>query len=328
MNDAFTSWALGRGGFFTRGEAKDYGYSDSDIQSATHEGHWVRLRHGYYAPGDLVAGLNPLERHSLQGRAVQHRLGPEYALVGTTACAVQGVEVLPDDLSTVHVARIGGRSGRKEAGIRYHNFPFDPSDIVRVGDAQVVRPGHAVWHGACDVGTESALVLFNSAMHQNVATPSELDERASAFERWRGSRTARLAYRLSDPRVETVGESRTLFLCWENHVPWPEPQVEIRDAAGRLIARTDFAWDVYRHVCEFDGKVKYEKYARPGESVSDVVLREKAREDLVRAQRWGMTRLIWIDLLGTVRRRRTAALLWQGMEQSRRLYTRNRTVLV
>lgn len=114
----------------------------------------------------------------------------------------------------------------------------------------------------------------------------------------------------------------------EHHLPHPDAQFEIRDGSGRVVARSDFAWELYRHLCEFDGRVKYVRYARAGESTSDVVLREKLREDLVRAQRWGMSRLIWIDLIGTARRLRTANSLRQAMEQSRRLYAANRTVLV
>ena len=48
---------------------------------------------------------------------------------------------------------------------------------------------------------------------------------------------------------------------------------------------------------EFDGKVKYGRLLRPGESPADAVFREKVREDRLReALQWGMVRLVWADL--------------------------------
>lgn len=327
MTDAFANWAADRGGFFTRSEAKDYGYSDSDIQGATREGYWLRLRHGYYAYAEQCAALEPRERHCLTARAVLHKLGDGYVLAGPSACAALGIDTWGADPETVHVVRASGRSALRAAGVQYHDFPVDPSDVVRIGDISVLRAERAVWQASCGLSTEGALVCMNSALHRQVVEPAGLEEVMQAFDTWPGSRTARLAHRMADGRIETVGESRTFFLCWEFHLPRPEPQYAVYDEQGRLVARTDFAWLEHRHVCEFDGKVKYLRYLRPGESVSDAVLREKHREDRVREQRLGVSRVVWIDLYGPTRRLRTAHRLDAGLEQSKRLYTRNRVVI-
>jgi hypothetical protein len=58
-------------------------------------------------------------------------------------------------------------------------------------------------------------------------------------------------------------------------LPTPELQFDVRDAGGMLIGRSDFAWHGGRLPGEFDGKVKYEKFLRPGESAGDAVFREK-----------------------------------------------------
>ncbi|MGH3360119.1 MAG: hypothetical protein ACRDO7_15060 [Nocardioidaceae bacterium] len=39
-------------------------------------------------------------------------------------------------------------------------------------------------------------------------------------------------------------------------LPRPRPQFEVVNGEEALVARTDFAWLEYRHVCEFDGRVK------------------------------------------------------------------------
>lgn len=220
MTDGFTTWALQRGGFFRRAEAKDYGYSDSDIQAAVREKRWLRLRHGYYSFTDHVAGLNPRQRHVLLSRAVRDRLGPGYVLVGVSACAAQGIELWNARLDVVRVARLDGRTGRNEAGIRYQRLSLDPSrDVVDLDGLAATRPERAVWEASCELSTEAGLVCINSALHRNKVEDEELHKAGADFECWPGSRKARLAHRLSDGRIETVGESRTFFLCWEFGLP-------------------------------------------------------------------------------------------------------------
>ena len=80
--------------------------------------------------------------------------------------------------------------------------------------------------------------------------------------------------RLADARIESVGESRTAFLCWRSGIPSPVPQWQVF-GDGRLVARLDFAWPELDAWLEFDGREKYVKFLRPGDSVTDAVLREK-----------------------------------------------------
>ena len=65
---------------------------------------------------------------------------------------------------------------------------------------------------------------------------------------------------------------------------------------GRSTAYTDFAWPAQRTVGEFDGKVKYGRLLRPGQSPGDVVYAEKLREDTIRAEDWEVVRWTWADL--------------------------------
>ena len=69
-----------------------------------------------------------------------------------------------------------------------------------------------------------------------------------------------LASPLSDSPGESV--SRVQFLRYG--VPQPEQQFHLVDHTGELVGIADFYWKEYRHLGEFDGKAKYEKYRRPG----------------------------------------------------------------
>ena len=79
----------------------------------------------------------------------------------------------------------------------------------------------------------------------------------------------------------------------------PELQHPVLDADGNLIGICDFYWEEDHHVGEFDGKVKYGRLLRPGESPGDAVFREKRREDRVRAQLFGMSRWVFADMSAT-----------------------------
>jgi hypothetical protein len=183
-----------------------------------------------------------------------------------------------------------------------------------------------LWESALETSTEGAVVSFDSGMHRGATTPEKLASIASLFDRWPRSRHARLALRLADGLSESVGESRTRFMSWAHQLPKPTLQFEVRDSSGVLIGPCDFAWEEYRHLGEFDGLVKYQRSWRQGEDASAAVIREKAREDLLRAELWGMSRLIWLALQ---RRRQhdTVLALIRDLDRSRQLFTHNRCTI-
>ncbi len=82
----------------------------------------------------------------------------------------------------------------------------------------------------------------------------------------------------------------------EEGLPSPIPQREIFDQDGVLIGRADFAWEQYRTIGEFDGKVKYGDLLQPGQLPSDALFAEKLREDAFRDAGWQIVRWIWADL--------------------------------
>jgi hypothetical protein len=106
----------------------------------------------------------------------------------------------------------------------------------------------------------------------------------------------------------------------------PELQYHVIDSHGVLVGIADFHWDEHRHLGEFDGKVKYQKLLRPGESASECVIREKKREDAMRADFRGMSRFIWSEVMPH-QARRTMADLARALDQSYRLYVRGRTII-
>ena len=81
-----------------------------------------------------------------------------------------------------------------------------------------------------------------------------------------------------------------MHLC---RFPAPELQFPVVDRNGTLW-HADFGWPRFRLLGEFDGHVKYTRAEfTQGKSIADVVWDEKRREDLMRAQGYGMARWLW-----------------------------------
>jgi very-short-patch-repair endonuclease len=84
---------------------------------------------------------------------------------------------------------------------------------------------------------------------------------------------------------------------WREHIPKPEPQFEVINAQGNLVGIVDFAWPEFGVFLEFDGAIKYERLRRTGETLEDVILREKRRqEQICLATGWTCIRITWEDL--------------------------------
>ena len=89
------------------------------------------------------------------------------------------------------------------------------------------------------------------------------------------------------------------MLMWKYHLPEPQLQVEVIDElTGVLLGTTDFGWPEHRLLGEFDGKIKYGRLLKPGQSPGDVVFNEKRREDRIRESTgWSMIRFVWDDIV-------------------------------
>jgi hypothetical protein len=307
-------------GFVSRPEILDRGYGDRDIRDALRSGVLTRIGAGLYAPGPAYARLTDDEKLAARSRAVSHRHRGAVVLTHQSAAAIHGIAMWGARLDEVHVTRRDGGRGRHEARVHHHVGRLGPTDVVEVDGVLVSSPDRCVWELACEQTTESALVSADSALHRGLVTNESLHEIAGQFRTWGGSRSGRLALSLADGRAESPGESRSRYQFWRHGLPRPDLQFRVLDENGVVVARTDFAWQLYRHLAEFDGRIKFDGTFSPEGFGS--VFDEKRREDLVRAQYWGLTRLIWADLPEPAVTTMTARLR-TDLERSRSLHARH-----
>jgi hypothetical protein len=284
-------------GIFLRREAEALGYHDQAIAKAVREGEWIRVRRGAYTFVHRWEGLSISARYDLVSRAVVRQSQTVVALSHTSALNQWGCPLWDATLDEVHVTRPDGKSGRRDAGVRQHRGVVLDGDVVEHTGLLVTSPVRAVLEYTTIADVEHSLVEVDDVLHRGLATSDQLRDRYAEMTHWPDTLTTDLILRLADGRSESVGESRTRFLCWRQGLPAPIPNYPVYDENGVEVARVDLAWPELGLFLEFDGKVKYEKLLRPGERASGVVFREKQREDMIcRLTGWRCIRIVWADL--------------------------------
>lgn len=283
-------------GYFTRADVLAGGHDDRAIRRCVRMRAWVRLRPGTYTFSDLW-NTDDQQRHLVLARSVAAKLGPAVALSHTTAALVHGLRVWDADLSQVHVTRLDGGAGRTESGIVHHEGFTVPADLRIVNGLLVVHPARAAVETASLLSIDAGLAVLDSALQLGLTDRPELDATFTLHRSWPQMQGVQVVVRMADAGAQSVGESRTRYLCYAHSLPAPVLQYQVRDRSGRLLGVTDFAWPEHRLIGEFDGQVKYGRFLRAGEQPGDAVFREKRREDAIcELLGWRMIRLVWADL--------------------------------
>lgn len=284
-------------GSFTRADALEAGYDDQAIRRSVKARHWTRIRYGAYTFTDLWSVMDAPTRHLAAAHAAVRKLGSSVALSHTSAALEHGLAVWDADLSLVHVTRLDGGAGRTEAGVVHHEGFCVESDLEQRDGYLTVGPARAALETASLSSAEGAVVVLDDGQHKRLFTPEQVDTQFALMQHWPHTLHLQFAVRFTDGRAESVGESRSRYLCYVHGLPKPDLQFHVYDERGRLVGITDMAWHEQRLLGEFDGKVKYGRLLGPGEEPGDAVFREKVREDaLRRVTGYSMIRLTWADL--------------------------------
>lgn len=270
---------------------RDQGFSYDEILRMMRRGELQRIRRGAYA----VPAEADLDRESLHRRLVQATVPAllDGSVVSHHSAAVlHGLPVwLPEDVR-VHVTRLG--EGKRRTLLHVNPAPLTDDEIVVVDGIAVTSIARTVLDLARTRSMEQAVAAADHALRAGLP-PELFTDGLAQMRRWPGVCAARRVVEFADPRAETVGESISRVRILRDGLPKPDLQVEILGAFGEVIARVDFYWHQFRTAGEFDGKVKYGRLLKEGQTADDVVFEEKLREDAVRGEGHEMARWIWED---------------------------------
>jgi len=272
------------------------GYTDRELRRWLRVGELALLRRGNY-----VLGAAPPEtahaRHRVLVRAAFGQLGEGVVASHVSAAVVHGLPTWSVPLDRAHVTRHRRSGGRRHRLVHVRTARLDPDEVIQVSGIPVTSVARTVVDLARIASFESAVVTADAALGAGLVNAEELADSLRRMRRWPGCPAARRALGFADGRSESVGESRSRVAIARAGLPVPVPQWEVRDDDGHLVARVDFGWPERNTVGEFDGKLKYGRLVKPGQSPADVVFEEKRREDELRAQGLTVVRWTWDDLL-------------------------------
>jgi very-short-patch-repair endonuclease len=294
MNPKLKVIASGQGGVFSRQQAAAAGYTPEQMRERLADGRWERVRHGQYAEAQDLSQLAPWDQRRVRHRSAIHAVVNSIR-PGSAAVSHQSALVLHDltlwgvDLDEVHLTRLDERRGRAASGVRHHRNKLLPIDLTEVEGLAVTTLPRALVELACTNSFESVVVAADCAFRGRMVSKEEALRLLAVIEFWPGSPTARAALAFGNRLSESVGESRLRVLMHDHGLPAPVLQFEFSDAAG-FVARVDFYFPDYLTVVEFDGLMKY------GGGSPEVLIREKIREDRLRALGVEVVRITWADL--------------------------------
>lgn len=285
------------GPIWLRRELLDGGHSDRSLAQLVRAGELKRVRRGAYTDGGTHEAADDAARHALLARAVVGQAQTKVVLSHISALPFHQAPMWGMPLDVVHLTRLDGHAGRAEAGVRQHSGRILEGDVVVRHGLEVTSATRTALDITTCVGVESSLAVVNDLLRRRLTTMDDLRRRYGPMSQDPHTLRTDLVLRLADPRLESIGESRTFWMLYRFGVPAPVPQYEVRDAAGRVVARLDFAWPHLRVWLEFDGRIKYVDHLRDGETVVDAVVREKERESRIcELTGWRCIRITWADL--------------------------------
>ncbi len=270
------------------------GYGDDEVRALLRRGELATVRRGAYVSGPRSGDATL--RHLAQIRAASEQLDPGAVVSHLSGAVLLGWDVWGLPLTRVQVTRHRRTGGRRDPSVHVRAAPLRDDEIQFVDGVAVTCAARVVTDIARTVPFEQAVVVADCALARGDVTPEALAEAIARQKGWPGAPNARRALGFADGRSGSVGESRSRVAIMRAGLPPPQLQREFRDDRGGHLGTVDFWWERQRLIGEFDGLAKYGRLLKPGQSVADVVVAEKIREDALRDQDTRMLRWLWVDL--------------------------------
>lgn len=273
----------------THGHLMANGLSDNDIRTQLRTGALIRVRRGVYR---LPRELDHVAEHLHLVRATVPTAHPSSVLSHQSAACLHGIPVPRTSLGHITMTRRTGSHGNATAYMKTFSSPIDDDEVEVVDGIVVTTLARTVADLARTMPYGWGVVAFDAALRSGATRPDLMDS-LERHSKLRGLPVARRALEFADPRSESPAESLSRVQFARYGIPPPDLQFEIRDAAGRLVARADFLWHEFNLVGEVDGKWKYGQLLKPGVSPEEAIMAEKEREDNIRHLGYWLTRWGW-----------------------------------
>lgn len=282
-------------------------YSTRRLAQQAKKGSLIRVRRGCYLPTEVWESLRPWEKYRMKIQAVHELAQYPPVFARESAAQIMGLPLvrIPQEVQTVISPNNNG--GQSNYGVhRISAVAGDPPPWEMFG-LLVTPPPQTVRDLAVRLPLSESLPAMDYLLQRKILPGSPINTQLTFSETSVQDSLAPLLYgvqrrrvlrvlEVANPHSESPGESVSRAFMIEYGFPLPVLQSLFTDREG-LIGRTDFHWEEYRLIGEFDGYEKYsdQRFLR-GRTPSEVVVAEKNRENRLRAKGYNVVRWVWRDL--------------------------------
>lgn len=283
-------------GWSARTDLVTGGSTERAIDADCRSGQLHRMRPGRYVSAAASTAAAPADRHRLRAAEVGAAMVGNAVISHQSAALLHRLELPPMELPRVHVTWPGSAGRRGTANIHPHRGALEDADVVLVGGVPVTSVTRTLFDVARSTPPAVGISAADSALRRGTVFSAEMVALLARTVKIRGHGRAARVFEFADCRAESVGESITRLRLAQLGVPDPELQVVLADASYRGAIRVDLEVVCFGIVIEFDGKVKYGRFLRAGQSAGDAVFEEKRREDAIRSTGRECVRVVWDEL--------------------------------
>jgi very-short-patch-repair endonuclease len=228
-----------------------------------HGPHWHRLSYGLFMP------RSPAEQFSLVRRcAALTKVLPAGAVIaGLTAASLYDLWLprLPDWLPALAALPPGEDRPERDGMYVFRSRAGHPAPCTVEG-VPVVPPEVCIGQLAEDLRLVDLVIAIDSALHARLCTLGDITD--AIRSRQRGLPMLREALPLCDGRSESPWESVLRLLLAISGID-VDVQPDIRDEAGRFVARADLLIRGTRRLAEYDGGGHRERAQHEADLVRD-----------------------------------------------------------
>lgn len=282
-------------GLITFRQATDAGLGHAQIVALARSGAWVKVRQGVYADGEIWHALDEyVGRPLLRVRAAHLVLTVPHWFSHDSAALLHGLRLFARDSDLVHITRPEMRGRAARAGVVHHGAKVGLEQTTVIDGLPVLDLARTAVDVVREHGVDVGLGACDFALAHGVRR-NDLVAVTDSMAGWPYARLARDVVELADPGADNAAESASRSLVLELGVGRPQTQFGLTD--GSRTVWCDLR--VGRHIFEFDGRVKYVPTQDGGLAEvdpSEVLWKEKKRQDFVCGFKLGMSRITTVDL--------------------------------
>lgn len=286
MHPDLTRMAALAGGVFVRADLVRTGHTVRELRSWLHSQQVHRVCRGVYAVGPV--GIGPQDRLDDLTRGLARLHGDRIAASHHSALLLHGLATYDVPMGVAQAVRTSGGMD-SSAHLRIWR-PRRAPEVVVVNGVRTVTAPMAIAQVAAGYGLRSAVVAGDSGLYRLRLPRPQIEQAVQLLGEGPGVGAARTMLERLDAGGQSPGES-LLRLTAQDLGYAVQTQFPVLDEDGRVFAYADLRIKGTRSLWEFDGSMKYE-----GAQGREALMKEKIREDRIRARGWGLDRVVWNEL--------------------------------